>query len=312
MGRRFEIACVVALAVHAPLFVALHSPPKLEARVRELDVDLDLAPDVVAAPTDEPTGMAHEAVGAARRNASPHVAGVATEQTDSARNEVEPAIEASHAPSLLVALPSASLDLPRAYAFGGVHGEATPSPGASAEAAMRSALDERDRAAGLDRSGPIASAMHAVAGGDRIAPGSSATLVATVDESGAVVAVAIARSTGDAAAWRNVADALLAAMRGKRIAVPQGAHGLRLGFAVESRVRRAGGHMTNGRTPVFVTPDDAHASRAPSIALGTPVYRCLEGCTASANLDPTDAVLNATQSDARTIVVESLPAERIP
>jgi hypothetical protein len=69
------------------------------------------------------------------------------------------------------------------------------------------------------------------------------------------------------------------------------------------------------RAPVLVTRDDPDAERRPSFALGTPDPNCrteaAQACTASINLDPTDALLSATTRAGRTFVVEPLTEEAI-
>ncbi len=186
---------------------------------------------------------------------------------------------------------------------------ATPT---SAADSVRAALDEHDRQLGLGADGAVVAALHRVTMASRVLVASTATIVATVDSDGNVVAVDVVNGGGASDAWKDVAAALLESMRGKKVRVPAGGHGLRLGFSVESRSRSVSGHKTDSRSPVWVTADDAHADRSPSLTLGTPQYRCLEGCTGSANIDPTHAVLNATNGLSRTIAVKALPPQRLP
>jgi hypothetical protein len=126
-------------------------------------------------------------------------------------------------------------------------------------------------------------------------------------------------ASGSPEGWEEVAAGVLRAMEGKRIRVPPGARGLMLSFRVEARLRTVEGHMTaasHHRAPLLVTADHPDAQRPTSLAFGTPDPECqtLSGkaCTASANIDPTDALVGAFTKAGRSVVVELLEQRRVP
>jgi hypothetical protein len=84
------------------------------------------------------------------------------------------------------------------------------------------------------------------------------------------------------------------AMKGLRVRAVLGGRGARLSFRVESLVRQGAGNAV-----------------APSVRVGTPLYRCMEACTASGNIDPSDALLDAASRPERFVDVRALSSTRI-
>jgi hypothetical protein len=166
--------------------------------------------------------------------------------------------------------------------------------GQTAIDSVRAALDEHDRALGLGTDSALVAAIRHAALGSRVPLKSSATLWATAGAAGNVIDAEATNASSDAEAWNEVAAAVVRAMKGTRVRAMLGARGARLSFRVESLVRQGAGNAV-----------------APSVRVGTPLYRCMEACTASGNIDPSDALLDVTSRPQRVIDVRALASLRI-
>jgi hypothetical protein len=300
---RFGAAIAAALCVHAPAALVIahrHLLPWPEPSTPDALVVLDEEPVPAAAAEAEPSGSPapapprNSAVSASppRRATVAGAASACASQTTSA-DVAEPwSFSPTREP------PGAAASSPPVYGHDRplLAPDATrPSREGGALAAVTAALDAHDRALGLGAGGPLIAAARAAASTSRIPVESSATLVAPTVAEGHVVAVLPTDGSGDASAWNDVAARVLQEMRGKPLHVPRGARGVRIALRIVSQVRRAAGH-----------------DGGPTVRAGTPLYRCQEACTASGNIDPTDAVLNATDRGERAIHVQTLTEERLP
>jgi len=168
------------------------------------------------------------------------------------------------------------------------------SPRTTAIDSVRAALDDHDRALGLGTDSALVAAIRHAALGSRVPVKSSATLWTTAGADGSVTGAEATTATSDIEAWNEVAAEVVRAMKGLRVRAVLGARGARLSFRVESVVRQGAGNAV-----------------APSVRVGTPLYRCMEACTASGNIDPTDALLDVASRAGRFVDVRALSAVRL-
>jgi hypothetical protein len=198
------------------------------------------------------------------------------------------------------AAPASVLDLPAARDLGPMAATVASgagqgrNEGSTALDAVRAALDDHDRALGLGTDSALIAAIRNAALDSRVPSKSSAVLWATAAADGSVVDAEVTNTSRDAEAWNEVAAAVVSAMKGTRVRAVLGARGARLSFKVESLVRQGAGNAV-----------------APSVRVGTPLYRCMEACTASGNIDPTDALLSATSRSQRVVDVRALASVRL-
>lgn len=212
--------------------------------------------------------------------------------------DVAPASALTASTVMLVreAAPTSVLDLPAARDHGPTPATAASRAGRETTAidSVRAALDEHDRALGLGTDSALVAAIRHAALGSRVPLKSSAILWATAAADGSVVDAEATNASSDAEAWNEMAAAVVRAMKGTRVRAALGARGARLSFRVESLVRQGAGNAV-----------------APSVRVGTPLYRCMEACTASGNIDPSDALLDATSRPQRVIDVRALSTVRV-
>lgn len=316
-GLRLRSTLVLAFAVHLPLLAVARRVPPAPPPVVPTEIVIESA--VVDAPivANAPVPVPDVAIAAAA-NVARAVGTSAPTTGDRAvvtEGDAIVAVPAATADVWGAAVrPRVSIDLPPGAIAPPPSSAPLPSPPETrhaAETALRAALDASDREKGFGRSGPLVSTAHGVAMASRIPVTSAATLVAVVDAEGKVVDV---RASVDDAAWKDLAASLRRAMEAKRVRVPTGARGLEIAIRIDSRVRTAGGHVRREDDKGghgWVDDKNPDRDRPPSLALGTPTYRCLEGCTASGNIDPTDALLGATAKNTRTIEVRTLSEKRL-
>jgi hypothetical protein len=316
LSRPFRLALIIALCAHASgavafafarvrpraatpaVIAAAPAEDEHEVSLLEPPADRELEPRAVerASAFDAPTP----------RKSRVHVASAAHPSAVAAVAAVAAAGSAEGAPASAVAMasvmltreaaPASVLDLPAARDYG-------PTPATSASGAgggttaidsVRAALDDHDRALGLGTDSALVAAIRHAALGSRVPLKSSAVLWATAGADGSVVDAEATNASSDPEAWNEVAAAVVRSMKGARVRAVLGARGARLSFKVESLVRQGAGNAV-----------------APSMRVGTPLYRCMEACTASGNIDPSDALLDMTSRPQRVIEVRALSAVRV-
>jgi hypothetical protein len=106
--------------------------------------------------------------------------------------------------------------------------------------AMRGALHDSDVALGLGSGGPVVNAVETVLRESTAPEESHAVLVAIADESGTVMRIDV-ESASDDPAFHAVAEELLARLRGKKIRVPAGSHGVAMRIDVASHLSMPSG-----------------------------------------------------------------------
>jgi hypothetical protein len=106
--------------------------------------------------------------------------------------------------------------------------------------AMRGALHDSDVALGLGGGGPVGSALESAVRESTAPDESHAVLIAIADATGTVLRVEV-ESSSDNAAYRDVAEAVFNRLRGQKVRVPQGSHGLAMRFDVASRLAMPSG-----------------------------------------------------------------------
>jgi hypothetical protein len=106
--------------------------------------------------------------------------------------------------------------------------------------AMRGALHDSDVALGLGGGGPVVSALETALRESTAPEESHAVLVAIADESGNVMRIDV-ESASDDPAFHAVAEELLTRLRGKKIRVPAGSHGLAMRIDVASHLSMPSG-----------------------------------------------------------------------
>jgi hypothetical protein len=260
----FGQTLVVAALLHGGLFV-LGDHVHAAARRPESPMTL-VAVEVTSEPTAEPPPPEPlpESPAVPPSEASPALPSTAIARRTA--TEVTPASSA-------VALPESAAPLPGGWTIRvtqGPGGSATPSPLAplsvdpqnrfmgrreteedaqraavaqanrAAGEAMRSALHDHDAELGLGGGGPVVTALEASVRDSTAPDESRAVLVAIADESGNVLRVDV-ESTSDAAAFQAVAEDVLKRLRGQRLRVPAGSHGLAMRIDVASRMANPSG-----------------------------------------------------------------------
>jgi hypothetical protein len=325
LRRPFRAALVIALCAHASIAIAFvrarpgnaaapaPAPASLGSEEREVSV------------VDSPAEGESEPIGAVRAfeprkhvvwaravvdhlpSVAPAEAGAGANAEANAEANTEANAEANteananaNASVALVreALPVLDLSLPaRAYARAAatVPDRASgASRGGTAIDSVRAALDDHDRAIGLGTDSALVAAIRHAALGSRVPVKSSAVLWTTAGADGSLVDAEATNASSDIEAWNEVAAEVVRAMKGQRVRAVLGARGARLSFRVESLVRQGAGNAV-----------------APSVRVGTPLYRCMEACTASGNIDPSDALLNAASRPERFVDVRALSSTRV-
>lgn len=293
MTKPLRTALVIALCAHAAVATAFvrarpgsapPAPASFAAEEREVSlIDSPVAEEATPA-TATATARASRAFGPGKH--------VVSAQATTAQAAMATATESAVVSSVVLVRESAPvLDLPSAV----VPDHAAQSPrGATALDSVRAALDDHDRAIGLGTDSALVAAIRHAALGSRIPVKSSATLQATAGADGSVIDAEATNASSDIEAWNEVAAEVVRAMKGQRVRAVLGARGARLSFRVESLVRQGAGNAV-----------------APSVRVGTPLYRCMEACTASGNIDPSDALLDATSRPARFVDVRALSSTRL-
>jgi hypothetical protein len=305
--RSLRAAFLLALCVHAPLtlaFVCVRPPAPASAALVEHEVtlvELPAPPEEAVmrslAQAFEPgkhvvSSRAAPAKSAASRGGSSHPA------PGPVADVMEGAAVVTTVALVHDAVPALGLSFAHAYAAasGAVVPERAegPPPGTTALGSVRAALADHDRALGLGTDSALVAAIRHAALGSRIPVKSTAVLWAKAGADGALLDAEAKGASSDAEAWNEMAAEVVRAMKGRQVRTVLGARGALLSFRVESLVRQGAGNAV-----------------APSVRIGTPLYRCMESCTASGNIDPTDAILSATSHAERFVDVRALSSARL-
>jgi len=106
--------------------------------------------------------------------------------------------------------------------------------------AMRGALHDNDVALGLGGGGPVVSALEAAVRESTAPDESRAVLVAFADASGTVLRVDVESAT-DNPAYRAIAEDVLQRLRGQKVRVPSGSHGIAMRIDVASKLAMPSG-----------------------------------------------------------------------
>jgi hypothetical protein len=181
-------------------------------------------------------------------------------------------------------------------------GRSTPS-GAAAAASLHQLLDEHDRAVGLGSGGPLVNLARTAVRDSLVPSVSHALFELCTDGAGVVLSVRVLDSSSDRRAWDDVAAKLAESARAHPLRVPPGGRGMAVTLQVDSVVHTKSAHDA-GETSVSLFGVPIKKSRAPN-----PVNIDLSVPVASMNIDPTDALLDAT-TKADRIVSAWIVAER--
>jgi hypothetical protein len=266
---RFTYALLAAGATHAFLFVAL--PRDDGQRLATLDdqepFSVELFDDAPPRPADEaPAPAAAEpSRQAVPAEAAPNLAKVAivdkrapTAEPEAATAPPDGTLGAAGAGPRVESGEAAGARAPINFNLGSLSGRAfavstassaaeapAPAPPDPAERVRKSlaqAQDDHDRELGLGWGGEVTSAAHSGAVRDA-APGGEGNAVIEVDldANGAAVSVRVRSASSQSDGWRRVADALLAALRGRSVKGLAGSRGGRVALRFEARERLPSG-----------------------------------------------------------------------
>lgn len=184
----------------------------------------------------------------------------------------------------------------RAAVAATVKGEAPPG-GSAAMASVLDALDDAERVAGRGVGGPLVGVTRDAVREGLTSDFGHATLEFRTDGTGLVVSVRVVDVSADRRAWDDVAQKLVESAKKRRLAVPAGSRGVAVTVRVDSAVKTASNHDA-GETSISVFGIPVKKSSAPH-----PLHVDVAIPMASMNLDPTDALLDATTKPRRVVSV---------
>jgi len=103
------------------------------------------------------------------------------------------------------------------------------------ERSLAHGLAEHDRAIGLGSGGPVLSALERAAYGSALPGNTSALFLARIDERGIVTFLDVLDVNADHGGWTGIATRALGTLRGKKLRIAAGSHGVELRIRVSSR-----------------------------------------------------------------------------
>jgi hypothetical protein len=161
---------------------------------------------------------------------------------------------------------------------------------------VRAALDAHDKDVGLGAGGPLVNATRDAVRSSRAPSVGHATIEVVTDASGVPSTVRVVDASSNMADWEEVAAQLETALKKQRLKVAPGAHGVAVRMRVESALKTASGHDAQEvAVSAFGIPIKKSSAEHPvHVDVALPI---------TVNLDPTDALLDATNRAHRVVSV---------
>jgi hypothetical protein len=186
--------------------------------------------------------------------------------------------------------------------------EAPPAGAPSRTAAfdsVRRALDAHDRRVGLSAGSVLVDLTRGAVREGRAPVKAHAQIEIRADATGMVTSVHIIQASSAMDAWEDIAKALAAQARARPLRIPPGAGGVAVTLNVDSSLRMPSGHEA-GPTTVTVM-------RQPVTGSGGGGGRTINvgPLGASADIEPTDMLLDATSRPQRVVSVTIAREERL-